>query len=363
MNRIILLFATIATIFSACSTEFDVTAPYKEIPVIFGILNKDEAVQYIKINKAFLNDEGSAIIAGSVPDSNIYTYPIEVKLYASYTPITDSNIQYISSVELDTVHLNKEAGSFNANNIFYKTPDNFKLRYNSSRPGDTTWANYQIIVRRKSDGKLIAKSRTPIVADFLFSGTQNEVKLYNRFAKPAPTYTNHTFSWGGAINGKMYTAFLRFKFREVDDLVGTSEDKYVDMPLFENIKTSNSNGSSKISYTLSGESFFTYLQAKLDPLTSSSARREYIAPLELYFNVAGGELTKYIEINNGSGGLNDIRPEYSNVEGGLGIFSSRMNKVFNQLNKTNLNQDAIYALKEGDITGRGAGTANDLGFR
>jgi hypothetical protein len=40
-----------------------------------------------------------------------------------------------------------------------------------------------------------------------------------------------------------------------------------------------------------------------------------------------------------------------------------MAKAFNQLNKTNLSQDAIFALKEGDITGRGAGTANDLGFR
>ena len=362
MNRIIRFFAPIAMLLSACSTDFDVTAPYKEIPIVFGILNKDEVVQYIKINKAYLNDEGSAIIAGSVPDSNIYPYPIEAKLFATYTPITDVNIKYIDSVVLDTVHLNKEAGSFNANNIFYKTPAGFKVKYTIINR-DTTWANYQIVVRRKSDGKLIAKSRTPIVADFLFSGTQNEVKLYNRFAKPAPTYTNHTFSWNGAINGKMYTAFLRFKFREVDDLVGSSEEKFVDMPLFENIKTSNSLGTSKISYTLSGEAFFTYLQAKLDPLTSSSARREYIAPLEICFNVAGEELTKYIEINNGSGGLNDIRPDYTNVEGGLGIFSSRMNKVFNQLNKTNLSQDAIYALKEGDITGRGAGTANDLGFR
>jgi hypothetical protein len=258
------------------------------------------------------------------------------------------------------VHLNKEAGSFNANNIFYKTPAGFKVKYVIAQTRDTTWANYQVVVRRKSDGKLIAKSRTPIVADFIFSGTQNEVKLYNRFTK---IYLNHTFNWNGAVNGKMYTALLRFKFREVDDLVGTSEEKFVDMPLFENIKTSNSTGSSKISYTLSGEAFFTYLQAKLDPLTSTSARREYIAPLELRFNVAGEELTKYIEINNGSGGLNDIRPEYSNVEGGLGIFSSRMAKAFNQLNKTNLSQDAIFALKEGDITGRGAGTANDLGFR
>jgi hypothetical protein len=332
MNRIIRFFAPIAMLLSACSTDFDVTAPYKEIPVIFGILNKDESVQYIKINKAYLNDEGSAIIAGSVPDSNIYPYPIEAKLFATYTPITDANIKYIDSVVLDTVHLNKEAGSFNANNIFYKTPAGFKVKY-AIINRDTTWANYQIVV---------------------------EVKLYNRFTK---IYLNHTFNWNGAINGKMYTTFLRFKFREVDDLAGTSVDKYVDMPMFENIKTSNSIGTSKISYTLSGEAFFTYLQAELDPLTSSSARREYIAPLEICFNVAGEELTKYIEINNGSGGLNDIRPDYSNVEGGLGIFSSRMGKLFNQLKQTNLSQDAIYALKEGDITGRGAGTANDLGFR
>lgn len=360
MNRKLLLFITIAALFHSCSTDFDVTAPYKEIPVVFGIINKDEAVQYIKINKAYLNDEGSAIIAGTVPDSNIYPYPIEAKLYATFSPLTElNNIKYVDSVVLDTAHLNKEAGNFNANNLFYKTPSNFKVKYTiNSR--DTTWANYQIIVRRKSDGKLIAKSRTPIVADFLFSGTQNEVKLYSRFNK---LYLNHTFNWSGAIGGKMYTSFLRFRFREVDDLAGTSEEKYVDMPLFENIKTSNSNGSSKISYTLSGETFFVYLQSKLDPLTSSSARREYIAPLELYFNVAGEELTKYMEINNGSGGLNDIRPDYSNIEGGFGIFSSRMGKVFNQLSKTNLSQDAIFALKEGDITGRGAGTANDLGFR
>ena len=114
-----------------------------------------------------------------------------------------------------------------------------------------------------------------------------------------------------------YTPWGDYTFKSDYD----SEEKFVDMPMFENIKTSNSTGSSKISYTLSGEAFFTYLQAKLDPLTSPSARREYIAPLELHFNVAGEELTKYIEINNGSGGLNDIRPEYSNVEGGLGIFS------------------------------------------
>ena len=44
-------------------------------------------------------------------------------------PITDANIKYIDSVVLDTVHLNKEAGSFNANNIFYKTPAGFKVKY------------------------------------------------------------------------------------------------------------------------------------------------------------------------------------------------------------------------------------------
>ena len=135
MNRKLLLLITIATLFHSCSTDFDVTAPYKEIPVVFGIINKDEAVQYIKINKAYLNDEGSAIIAGTVPDSNIYPYPIEAKLYATFSPLTElNNIKYVDSVVLDTAHLNKEAGNFNANNLFYKTPASFKPRVLPSCP-------------------------------------------------------------------------------------------------------------------------------------------------------------------------------------------------------------------------------------
>ena len=137
---------------------------------------------------------------------------------------------------LDTVHLNKEAGSFNANNIFYKTPAGFKVKYYVASSRDTVWANYQIAVRRKSDGKLIAKSRTPIVADFLFSGTQNEVKLYSRFTK---IYLNHTFSWNGAINGKMYTVK-----KKGDDWDEYNWNKMMLVPIGKNTLVVNSDYSS-----------------------------------------------------------------------------------------------------------------------
>ncbi len=337
----------------SCSTDFDVTAPYKEIPIIYGMLNKDDSVQYIKINKAYLNNEGSAYDAGAVADSNLLPYPLEVKLYGRFSGSTT-----IDSIQLDTCYLNKTAGNFNANNLYYRTPSGYKLKY-ILNGRDTVWASYELIVRRQADRKLIARTTAPVVADFQFKGVQNELKLYS---KASIKYLSHPLKWAGAVNGKMYTCKLRFKYREVNDQLGTSEEKFLDMPMFTNVKTSNSSGQAELNYNLSGEFFFTYLQNKLDPLEDAAARREYISPIEFYFNVAGEELSRYIEINNSSDGLSDVRPEYTNIENGLGIFSTRMNKVFNDVRKTNLSQDAIFILKEGTITGRDAGS-NDLGFR
>jgi hypothetical protein len=118
----------------------------------------------------------------------------------------------------------------------------------------------------------------------------------------------------------------------------------------------------EIAYKVQGKQFYDWIQSELDPLESSAARREYIAPIEFSFEYAGDELSQYYQINNNNVSLSDVSPEYTNIEGGFGVFSSRMRKSFKDVIRTNLSLQSIQELKDGRITGRAAG-ANDLGFR
>jgi hypothetical protein len=349
------LLMVIMALFNSCSTEFEVAAPYKEIPIIVGLLNKSDSIHYVKVNKAYLNKEGSAFLAGTVSDSNIFPYPLSVKLYALNT----SNAR-IDSVTLDTTRITKSNGTFQSNDIVYKTPS-YKLKFISFSGADTTWARYEIVVRRASDNKLMASSITSVVSDVRFKAVPRELDIYNPFpSSSTPEYKNPTLRWFTARNGRRYSAFLRFKFRVVNTTLGVNYMDSVDMQLMSNNRNGGSDGKAEITYTFSGFSFYNNLQIALDPLPFGY-RREYVGPLEIHFEYAGEDLDTYMEINNSTVSLSEVVPEYTNINGGLGIFSSRVRKKFADIKQTNLSLNSIEGLKTNSIVGRKAG-ANDLGF-
>ncbi|MBK8876748.1 MAG: hypothetical protein IPN13_23830 [Bacteroidetes bacterium] len=41
-------------LFSACDNDIDLLAPYKEIGVVYGLINPKDTVQYVRIQRAFL---------------------------------------------------------------------------------------------------------------------------------------------------------------------------------------------------------------------------------------------------------------------------------------------------------------------
>ena len=188
MNKIkSIIIGVCAVLFiSSCSTDFKVGAPYKEIPVVFGLLNKADNIHYIKINKAYLNEDGSAYTAGSVLDSNLYPYPLSVKLYA----INASGVKF-DSVTLDTVHLERTgSGTFLTNNVYYATPY-YKLKYISVNGKDTVWAKYKVEVRRASDNKYITSAQCNILNEIRFATTPREIDIYNPFpSATVPEYKN-----------------------------------------------------------------------------------------------------------------------------------------------------------------------------
>ena len=70
--RIILTSFVFAILLSACSNDLNLTSDWKDIPVVYGLLNESDANHYIRVEKAFLDPETSAFLLALEPDSIFY---------------------------------------------------------------------------------------------------------------------------------------------------------------------------------------------------------------------------------------------------------------------------------------------------
>ena len=68
---LLLLIASCIYILS-CSNDLDLNAPYKNIPIVYGVLSNKDTNHYIRIQKAYNNPEGDATQFAQVIDSIYY---------------------------------------------------------------------------------------------------------------------------------------------------------------------------------------------------------------------------------------------------------------------------------------------------
>ncbi|MBK9627952.1 MAG: hypothetical protein IPO56_09700 [Flavobacteriales bacterium] len=64
MKRTAITFGLAATL-CGCSSELDINAPYKDITIVYGLLDSHDPIQFIKVNKAFLG-EGDAYVFAQI---------------------------------------------------------------------------------------------------------------------------------------------------------------------------------------------------------------------------------------------------------------------------------------------------------
>ena len=91
MKNLPIFLLVFSMVFMACETDFDVNANWKEVTVVYGLLDQSEQEQYIKINKAYLG-EGDALQLATIADSvNYDPSDLEVKIYKVKDPQYGSN--------------------------------------------------------------------------------------------------------------------------------------------------------------------------------------------------------------------------------------------------------------------------------
>jgi hypothetical protein len=78
----IVLGTCMALLFFSCKPDFDLNAPYKDVTVVYGVLNHQDSIHFVKIYKGFQSHKkGGVFIDAQTPDSIYYYDKINVVLH------------------------------------------------------------------------------------------------------------------------------------------------------------------------------------------------------------------------------------------------------------------------------------------
>ena len=341
MKRLIVLSFTIVFLFlvDSCSTKFNVAAPYKNITVIYGFLDQSDTAHYIRIQKAFLDNNKSALTMAQVPDSNFYAslnVKIErINLYAT-TPGVHDTI-HLNRVDLNNEGYPKQPGVFfNAPNYAYKFTNVLDAHY-----------SYRIVVYNAATGETDS-AEAPVIVDtdplafnipYLDDSNANRAGL-SFFGTPINTndvldlggsYTVPSFGtynfYGQTSPAAVAQIIIRFNWVDSNYVTFTTTQHYADDDLG---LVPVANGAFNI--TLNNVDLYSAIRAALGPAPASTLRLMNRCTLFAYLGTPDYYTYEQIQASQGTGLTgSEIEPVYTNVKGAnvLGLYTSRGSRIGN----------------------------------
>jgi len=295
MNKI-LVFLVVLVGFStltSCDKDVQINAEYKEISIVYGLLDPWDSISYLRIEKAFLSD-GDIFQAAQVADSNIYPYKLDVK-------ILNQNNDVVVTFDTTTVY-NKKEGIFYAPKMtvyyavtkgLFNAEDTYKLEINNPKSGSQITSSTKLI---NGHALNISKPNYKIS----FEG-------------------NHAIEFKSVKDIRLYQTNIRFYYIEEDVITGDSTSHYIDW-VQAPVTSQFISGGEDMDVQYSGDAFFANLRNNI-PVKENIIRRE--GPVMIIVSMADETFNIYMDINKPSASLVIDRPAFTNIENGFGIFASR----------------------------------------
>lgn len=299
--------------FSSCETEIKTNAEYKDVTVVYGLLNPNDTNHYIKITKAFSGEGDANDLAGNAANFNYADGELEVKV----DEYNASDVFVKSFVLSRTVNeIPKDEGIFSSSdNVLYKFIEpNLKKDF-----------NYKLSIRNKVLDKDIT-AETKLVNDPVMPSVQELNTGRIKLANSNGTSLTHIFSIRPTLNSGRVKVNFVFNYTEhYTDTNIAPVNKQIKISLGEQ-KTTSNEGGEVLFFPLEGSSFFSALSNNISNVANLKSRRINNATLEVI--VAGTDLSTYIAVNEPSSSINQNKPEFTNLTNALGVFSSRNTKIF-----------------------------------
>ncbi len=366
MNKIkiyILGFVLTTLFLSSCKEDFDLTMPYSEQAVVYAFLQHndpwDEDTNFVLVNKAFVGELPAESMA-AISDSINYPDYSELEVTLQRVDKESVNAQGIDApIILKYMHHPKKQGLFaNDNNIvFYTTKQLMKFQDVSQDP--TPYYEdpyfYRLSIKKKGEKEVraVTKMIRGIIEERPFS-TPAKYRSLN-FASTNKLHKT-VFNFKSNLDARVYQLFLSFYYYEKrtdDNIYIKKVDLEVSPYVTENKAQKNS---SKIKIVIKPDEFYnTFLSQLKDSKdvvwraikitdTQTAARPEtHSAKLVL----GSQESYIYNQVTQPSDGIIQDKPLYTNIENGVGLFTSKWE---HSRNSFHLSKTTLDSLNRGSIT-------------
>jgi len=339
----------------SCSSDFDVTAPWQEITVVYGLLNQNDTQHYLKINKAFLSDNNAlevATIADSLYHGGTEDTPVSAVLEeyrgtlendeGDIIGLSLNNTIPLTRINAADVGIEKEEGTFASDPYYLYTTDYALKSYDPEGNSETDYM-YKLVINTALGNEVHAE--TPIVSDFeiTFPSANNPLNFL------ANTYR---LRWDPAIHAAIYDIDMYIRFEEERMIDGALVTELVNLKwdLISNIVGNEYLQNGRLECEMSTEAFFLYLAQQLTPSTDNVNKRTFV-DLSFVIHAASESFKIFNEVSQSQFGIASNQAAtntYTNVENGLGLLASRYAKT---LENIRLNVASIDELACGEITG------------
>lgn len=314
-KRALILCALAAYLLNSCSNEFDLTAPWKEIPVVYAIISPADTAHYIRVEKAFLDETTSAFTIADIADSIYY-------------PADAINVFLRKKGQTKLYPLNRVDGNIEGivrdTGIFATSPNwLYKIKPAELDGGLQEGSTYELIIRRTNGGPDITAETNIPGAFQLSSPLLTQIPPRIDFQGSLGT----TIKWRHDANAVFFNVTLVIRYRE-EALNGSLLGR--DTLYWQVALNELQDKEDATSIEIIGTEFYSFLNRNIAPATD---RRRYFDRLDIIVEGGGREIRDYqltAQANAGLTGAEIIRT-YSNMSEGYGIFTAKNRSVFTGL--------------------------------
>ncbi len=332
MKKIILFISLVlgAVFYPSCSNDIDLATDWKDIPVVYGLISASETANYIRVEKAFLDNDNSALDLAQIADS-LYYDDITVQISGG------GNTYDLQRVDANAEGFPREGGIFaNAPNFIYK----FETPLGEILEGEP----YTLSINR-GDNLPIVTAQTTIVDNIQIREPNTDPMDEDPIRW---VDAGLRVEWRTQPSAHIFDVWVHMHISE-EDPANPANNRVVtlDWKIEENLAQDVSgNNIVRMDTRLTKLDLFNYLANNLEQ--DPSIIRKFLS-FDIRVIGGGEELEEYISTGNANTGITSTQviPTYTNLSEGRGIFSSK-NSAFQE--GYTINEDTVDSLQTNNIT-------------
>lgn len=326
----------LAITWTSCETEFSLNGDYTVTPIVFGLLDHTSDVHIIKITKAFMGD-GDNLVYAQEPDSSYFTsVDARVIEYNTNGVATGREWQLHDSI----------ISSKDTSGVFYAPEQKVYVFYADDLNEEF---EYELVAYLNESSEPVT-ARTALIDGF---GVSTSIIIYTEinFAGNTVVDDQDYKSWTFPVTEGNHA--LRYNYKYTIHWTETYLDNST-----KSFSATRNNGDkfqedpdnpSVQTVSFSGLDFYKWVKdivpgAADDPTVT----KRHFDGLDLRITVAHQDLDQYMDVTQPVTSIAQVQPEYTNINGGLGLFSSR---VILDLTGYTLNKASRKELCRGQHTG------------